>query len=203
MQMPIMVAHHLTGISHRRLFEALMDVDGAKYPELSALQDFFEKSAAGMQEGGPEYTFSQDWLGIYWPMDEYAFIQLAITGRLDAFYAEARAALMGLIGHELSADGAKAVHDAFELNRQLICLPSRAGPVEVATGFDILGFCTGVRDGTPVALAPKPTAVRIDRSARTFASFNDWCREVVWWGNKKGAYLYTGKAVEKEIAGHY
>jgi hypothetical protein len=26
---------------------------------------------------------------------------------------------------------------------------------------------------------------------------------VVWWGNKKGAYLYTNSSFERELAGHY
>lgn len=203
MQMPIMVAHHLTGINHRRLFEALMDVDGTKYPELRKIQDFYEHSAAAMQEGGPEYTYSAEWLGIYWPMDEYAFIRLVAEAKIDAIYAEARKILTELLAADLSANGRVALDDAFDLNRQLVCQPSAKGSMEIKTRHDILGFCNAVRNGTPVDLKTESTIVRVDREARTFASFNDWCREVVWWGNKKGAYLYTGKAVEKEIAGHY
>jgi hypothetical protein len=203
MQMPLMVAHHLTGASHRRLFEALMDVDGKRFPALRGLQDFFEKSASAMQEGGPEYTYSADWLGVYWPMDEYAFIQLVAENKLDSFYAEAKTVLMEITANELSGDARAALSDAFDLNRQLVCQPQLSGTIEITTDYDVLGFCNGVRNGTPADLAPKKTTVRVDRSARKFATFNDWCREVVWWGNKKGAYLYTGKAVEKEIAGHY
>ena len=203
MQMPIMVAHRLTGMSHRRLFEALMDVDGARYPELRKLQEFFEKAAAAMQDGGPEYTYSAEWLGVYWPMDEYAFIKLVAEDTVDAFYAEAKTILLELTAGDLSADGRVALEEAFELNRQLICKPFGRGTTEVTTTHDILGFCNAVRNGTPADLNPKKTTVRIDRGARTFKAFNDWCREIVWWGNKKGAYLYTGKAIEKEIAGHY
>jgi len=203
MQMPIMVAHHLTGINHRRLFEALMDVDGAKYPELKKIQDFFEESAASMQQGGPEYTYAADWLGVYWPMDEYAFIRLVAEAKIDTVYAEAKAIMTSLLANELSPDGRKTLEESFDLNRQLVCQPSLKGTMEIKTSHDILGFCTAVRNGTPADLNPKPTTVRVDRGARTFSTFNDWCREVVWWGNKKGAYLYTGKAVEKEIAGHY
>ncbi len=203
MQMPIMVAHHLTGISHRRLFEALMEADGTRYPELLKLQDYFEQAASAMQQGGPEYTYSSEWLGIYWPMDEYAFIKLIAEDRIDAFYAEAKAILLDIAKTDITADGRIALEEAFELNRQLICRPFGRGVAEVATHHDILGFCNGVRDGIPADLKPKATTIRIDRGARTFGTFNDWCREIVWWGNKKGAYLYTGKAIEKEIAGHY
>ena len=36
-----------------------------------------------------------------------------------------------------------------------------------------------------------------------FEDFQAWCREVVWWGNKKGAYLYPNRSVEKQLAGHF
>jgi len=33
----------------------------------------------------------------------------------------------------------------------------------------------------------------IDRTSETWNSWEDWCEKVVWWSNKKGAYLYTCK----------
>jgi hypothetical protein len=45
--------------------------------------------------------------------------------------------------------------------------------------------------------------VRIDRSSKRYEDFQAWSREVVWWGNKKGAYLYTNQIVEKQLAGHF
>ena len=40
------------------------------------------------------------------------------------------------------------------------------------------------------------------------ADFDRWCREVVWWGNKKGAYLYQNRSgnsplpSDRQLAGH-
>ena len=31
---------------------------------------------------------------------------------------------------------------------------------------------------------------RVDRAAAVWSSWEDWMRQVVWYGNKKGAYLY-------------
>ena len=44
---------------------------------------------------------------------------------------------------------------------------------------------------------------RIDRSSHVWDSWDDWCREVIWWGNKKGAYLYGVKEHEPQISGHF
>ena len=48
-------------------------------------------------------------------------------------------------------------------------------------------------------------AVEVDRASKSYDDFQKWCREIVWWGNKKGAYLYAPRAAEitPELAGHY
>ena len=44
-----------------------------------------------------------------------------------------------------------------------------------------------------------------DRTSKPYDDFQKWCREIVWWGNKKGAYLHAPRAAEitPELAGHY
>jgi len=45
----------------------------------------------------------------------------------------------------------------------------------------------------------------VDRASKPYDDFQKWCREIVWWGNKKGAYLYSPRsaAITPELAGHY
>ena len=38
----------------------------------------------------------------------------------------------------------------------------------------------------------------IDRTSDTWDSWEDWCEKVVWWSNKKGAYLYDCLVTESE-----
>ena len=47
--------------------------------------------------------------------------------------------------------------------------------------------------------------IEIDRTSKPYDDFQKWCREIVWWGNKKGAYLHAPRAAEitPELAGHY
>ena len=53
--------------------------------------------------------------------------------------------------------------------------------------------------------------VLIKRKEAVYTDFQKWCREVVWWGNKKGAYLYNSDVIEKssvegdvgKLAGHF
>jgi hypothetical protein len=62
-----------------------------------------------------------------------------------------------------------------------------------------------VRNGEPAPLREAPVLVEIDRMSRRYDDFQKWCREIVWWGNKKGAYLYapTAREITPELAGHY
>ena len=51
----------------------------------------------------------------------------------------------------------------------------------------------------------KSMVVEVDRTGKPYDDFQKWCREIVWWGNKKGAYLYApnATAITPELAGHY
>ena len=130
-----MHAAHKQGRSYREMIEAFM---AARSPVLDWINCLFEDEAEAIQKGGPEYVFSEKFLGIYWPADEYAFMALVSDDILDEFYEEA-----AVIVRDVDTETKK--------NQNLIILP----------------------DG----------------------DFQKWCREVVWWGNKKGGYL-------RPLAGH-
>jgi len=38
----------------------------------------------------------------------------------------------------------------------------------------------------------------IDRTREIWDSWEDWCEKVVWWSNKKGAYLYDCLVTESK-----
>ena len=130
-----MHAAHAKGRSYREMIEAFMEADSQV---LGVINRVFQNEAQSIQEGGPEYIYSEGYLGIYWPADEYVFINMARQGILDDFYAEANQVI-------------RDVNAETKENQNLLNLP----------GDD----------------------------------FQKWCREVVWWGNKKGGYL-------RPLAGH-
>ena len=74
----------------------------------------------------------RDWLGIYWPADEYAFIKLTSQNKLAAFYEEAARLLPGLIKQSWPLlEG--AVREAITLNAALISQPFVRDDITVAT----------------------------------------------------------------------
>jgi len=203
LQIPLVVLHALGGIGYRRLIEAFMGVETAHLPLLGGIRDFFVDSARAIQAGGPEYVYSREWLGIYWPADEYVFIKLTAERSLDRFYGEARAVLEGLLATEASVLPAGALDDAVTLNRSLVKQPHERDDVVVRMTHDILAFYRDALTGTPSGLRAAPVSYVIDRSSERWTNLEAWSREVVWYGNKKGAYLYGNRAAAAELAGHY
>lgn len=201
-QLPILLARHLAGTTYGSLLRGFTEIDPARFPLLHDIQTFFLSEAAAIQEGGPEYVYSPDWLGIFWPADEYVFIRMTAKGELDAFYREAHRRLLEIVGDAPSVP-ARALEDAVALNRALVRQPFVADVLEVGTEYDVLGFVRGILQGEPKPLEESPRVVRVDRRSPSWDDFGSWCREVVWWGNKKGAYLYGSDSVEVQLAGHY
>jgi hypothetical protein len=81
--------------------------------------------------------------------------------------------------------------------------PFQTQDLDVQSNYNIWEYYRGVLRGEPVPLVEKPVTYHIDRTSQAYWTWADFCREVIWYGNKKGAYLYTNTQVEPQIAGIY
>jgi hypothetical protein len=83
--------------------------------------------------------------------------------------------------------------------------PFARSDLEVRLAYDLLGYWRKVLNGEEAVLRREPLIVQVDRTSKPYYDFQKWCREIVWWGNKKGAYLYSPRAaaITPELAGHY
>ena len=208
-QIPFILIHELTGIAYREMFERFMEVSRSRYPVLGEIRDFFIDEARSIQKGGPEYVYSEKWLQIYWPADELVFIKLTAEGRFDAFYKEVSELLVDIVKSSGSVVPLDAVTDAIRLNHALVSQPFVSEDTSVSLRYNILEFWRGIREGRPVPLQEGAFSILVERSRSHYADFDRWCREVVWWGNKKGAYLYSNRsggqpvASDRQLAGHF
>lgn len=203
LQIPFVVAHEMSGIGYGELVERFCAADAGRFPTLAGIQSFFMDFALSIQEGGPEYVFSEEWLGIYWPADEYVFIRLYVEGKLDAFFHESRALLVQLVTDVSPTMSCDALDEAFELNRAMLKIPSNCDDVEVVTDHDVLAFYRSIISGTDTAIRRGRTINRIQRSTDRWSDLQDWCRRLVWYGNKKGAYLHMEVEPQPVPAGHH
>ncbi|WP_428660066.1 B12-binding domain-containing radical SAM protein [Reyranella sp.] len=204
-QIPLILAHGISGISYRDMIEAFMAADPARFPLIAGINDFFESEARSIQQGGSEYVFSKDYLNIYWPADEYIFVKLTAEGTFDAFYAEAGRLLAETLSARYGSLPMEVIDEAVRLNHALVNQPFATENRTIRLRYDLLGYWHAVRNGEQALLREVPVLVEIDRLGKRYDDFQKWCREIVWWGNKKGAYLYspTAKEITPELAGHY
>ena len=204
-QIPLIMAHGICGISYRDMIEAFMVADPKRFPTIGWINAFFESEARSIQAGGSEYVFSKEYLNIFWPADEYIFVKLTAEGKFDAFYAEAGRLLTETVNARHSGLPMDVIDEAVRLNHALVHQPFVHDKLEVRLRYDLLDYWHKVRGGEQALLREVPLVVEIDRAAKPCDDFQKWCREIVWWGNKKGAYLYTPRAaaITPELAGHY
>lgn len=187
---PLILLHRTTGISYRRLIEALIDAPEDEFPTLAETHSFFTEKARSIQNGGIEYCPAPEWLNIYWPVDEYVFIKLCKEGRLDGFYQEATEALLRFFRDRNVIVDDDLLLQAVLLNKMLLKLPFVSGDITLHLSYNILEFWKAVRCMEPIPLLRNQYAYRIDRTSERWKSWEEWYRYVVWYENKKGAYLH-------------
>lgn len=202
LQIPIIVVHSLTGISYRELLESFLDI-GKEFPILSEIRDFFFNEARKIQKGGVEFKHAPDWLNIYWPHDEYVFIQLSVERKLPDFYKEAEKVFHDLLKKQAMDLPEGVVSDAIQLNQKLIKQPFIEEDAEVGVSYNVKEIYRAALVGKKMNLEYGCRKYRIDRTSERWTSWEQWYREVVWWGNRKGAYLYGNICKDIELEGHY
>ena len=205
LQIPLVLACKKLNVGYREIFEAFMKVDAAAYPLLGEIRDFFLREGRAIQQGGAEYMYSEEWLGIYWPHDEYIFIKMTAEGRFADFYREADGLLNEIAARRAPEADIELLAEAVRVNYLLVNQPFAGDDLAVETASNLLEFYQAVRNSEDVPLRRKPSTIRINRRGQSRDDFQTWCREIVWWGNKKGAYLYghVPAPVSLELAGHY
>ena len=202
LQIPLILIHQVCGISFRQLTELFMR-KGINGDTISEINSFFTEKAKDIQSGGFEFCNSPDWLDIWWPADEYMFIKLCRENKLDIFYQEARELLKLFLDSQFIDFPTDLLDQSIMLNRELVKLPFQEEDTYITTSYNIWEFFQSVLVGKPILLDEVGCTYHINRAGFSWSSWEKWYREVVWYGNKKGAYLYGNDQIERQYAGHY
>ncbi len=202
-QIPIAVAHKTTGVGYKEIFTAFARENLEKYPTLSFIRNYFTAKAYNIQNGGEEYCHSEKFLDIFWPADELVLIELIHNNQIDLFYQEAICLLKEILGHDYLSVY-PIIHEAGELNKILLKRPFQTEDTTFTGKYNIWEFYQGILRGEEIPVEEKEIVYNIDRTTLKYDNWDDYCREVIWYGNKKGAYLYTNNIMpDKQIAGLY
>ncbi len=195
LQIPFVILRQ-TGLSYGELIEFFSEgkfndfCENGNFPILTEIRQFFIDKARDIQNGGYEFCHAPDWLNIFWPADEYVFIKLCIEAKLAQFYSESMRALSALARARGIEIDLRVLSDAIRLNQNLIKLPNCPTDIPVAAAFNIWEHYRSVIVNRLVPLEEQTIFYQINRSCEQWASWPDWLEKVVWWGHRKGAYIY-------------
>ena len=193
LQVPFVILSRQYSVEFRKLIELFMA--NKAFSILSEISSFFIEKAVDIQNGGPEFCKSEKWLNIWWPADELVFIKLCAELKLDDFYSQAEK-LIGDYLHSRECVGYSGIlTDSIALNRNLIKLPFKNTDVDVNLSFNIWDVYYGALRGEDVNIQKGYFCYRIDRTTHKWGSWDDWCREVIWYQHKKGAYIYNCRSL--------
>jgi tRNA A37 methylthiotransferase MiaB len=191
LQIPFVVLHELYNLEYGRLIEAIAQANRQRYPVTGALVQFFHEKARDIQNGGWEYCPSEDWLGIVWPANQYALIQLVSAGTLQQFYTEVKDIILQYVDARVADYAPNLILEAIEFNRKLVCIPQATTDLRVRLQHNLWEFYQGILSGSPVALERKDCAYGVWRTRPTFPQFTDWLEYVIFCHNNKHSYLYN------------
>ena len=190
LQIPFVIIHEIYGISYKEIIEAFM----TKHDEQTMLTDIisgFEQKSASILNGDSEYGKSKKWLNLSWYPDELQLITIIFEGNVDRFYDEAETRLTAVVKNHATIKNISIISDAIRLNRVMLKQPFLNNNIQIKINSNVWEIYQAVLNGNEFTLKTGCFEHEIDRTTQHWESWDDWCRDVIWYGNKRGKYLYS------------
>jgi radical SAM superfamily enzyme YgiQ (UPF0313 family) len=189
LQIPFLVLNKNYSLTFKQLIEWFLISDN-EFPIISGIVSLFNERASAIQTGDTEYIPSKEWLNIYWPADEFVFIKLCTANNLVKFYDEVKRVILRNFQKSDISMPESLLNNALTANFELIKLAFIKENKEIELNYNILEFYQAALMGKVIPLKEGSFYYEILRSQKTWDSWPDWCREAIWYGTKKGDYLY-------------
>lgn len=192
-QIPLIILHEKYGLDYKEIIEQCIQNDEKNYPVLSRITKFFIEKAQRIQKGEEEFCQSKEWLTMWWPADELMHITICAENILNNFYSEAKARIFYYLNEKSIVFDKRMLHEAIELNKSLMKLPFQKNDQEITLSYNLWESYRSILAGEHIQIEKKTMKYVIDKTTKIWNSWEDWAREVIWWENKKGAYMYKIK----------
>ncbi len=197
LQIPFILLTKFVSVNLRELIEAFMNQKD--HSRITEILNFFIEKANEIQAGGNEFVASREWLNIWWPADEYMFIKLC-RENLDEFYKQSEQLLFEFIKQNSLDFSQQFLTEGIKLNKSLIKLPNCNQDLEINCSYNIYELYQSALEEQALSLREGSFKYLVNRSKESWCNLEDWLMEVVWYGTKRGAYLYDCKSVSLKKA---
>ena len=191
LQIPFIILHEIGNLPYKDLFELFLKRE-SKASVISDILVAFEEKAMQIQNGGIEFSESTEWLNISWFPDELAFIELSASRRLQDFFTEAEKRLIAFTAG-FNKIPSEMISQAVFLNQSLMKQPFVKDDSVIHSEYNLWEVYQAVIKGNSVEIQKGDYRYLIDRTSQSWNSWENWCREVIWYGNKRGDYIYSLK----------
>jgi len=195
LQIPLTILHNTSQVNFKELMEIFTRAEDSS-PVISEIHSFFINKARDIQNGEGEFCQSKKWLNIWWPADELILIKLCTENKLNAFYEEAKQRIKGFVQERNLNFPLHLLDESIYLNQNLIKMPFQYDNLNIQLSHNIFEVYRAALKRTSIPIKKGSYNYCINRKDKTWSSWEDWCREVIWYENKKGAYLYICHAAE-------
>ncbi|MEI6056118.1 MAG: radical SAM protein [Lentisphaerota bacterium] len=196
-QIPFIILHETCAIPYKDLFEIFISIND-RLPMLARILSCFIEKAENISAGGSEYSYSRKWLNISWYPDELMFITICAEDNLEQFYSEVSDCLLLWTKEHAYAIDPAIISESIRLNYSIIKQPSFSENVLFESNYNIWEVYQGILKGEAITMQKGTFEYLIDKTTQKCASWENWCREVVWYGNKRGDYIYSASKIVKD-----
>lgn len=211
-QIPLLVITDLTKVEVGEQIDKIISVvenNSMKFPVLTEINNLFTKKAISIQQGDVEYTWDPKLIDVYWPMDEYAFIEIVVSGKISEVYSEFRNAIYMVLMENVSKEVQEIIFSSIHLNKSLLNLPKVYDIDFILTSNEkeiLKIYLSNIMPHVDVN-----TLVFTHEFKKSGMSLEDWQRKVVWYGHRSGEYLKKfyqsnvqgNQTLVNELPGHY
>ncbi len=194
LQIPLIFMVEILKIEFENIIDLFMHPNN-KYPTFQYIYDLFTEQAHTIQQGGSEYIPLTKFSNLYWPVDEFAMINLISENKLKSFYIEASEILLKYIKDNDYTFYEELFKEAVYVNSKLIKRPFVNNDLYLTTKYDILLMYKKMllNDSAKLLVKLDNSTYRIYRSNTMWKDYSIWAKEVIWFGGKRGDYLYNFK----------
>lgn len=205
LQIPLIILHKEYGIDYGSVIKLFCEdfCEYGQFPIFAEIRNLFLQTAEKMRKGGEEFIHATQWLDIFWPPEEYALIKLCTENKLEAFFREAEQVLFQYLSRNNITVSASLLRESITLNKVLVKVPFQTDDTELSLTSNVWDIYKAFLVGEKIPLVHGQYGYTIDRTTEKWDSWEEWCEKMVWWSNRRGAYLYGNKNPHIEIAGHH
>ena len=199
LQIPLLFEHKFNKKSFKFLFEDLMNLrNKKKYKVIESVIESLYEHANSITRGQPEFKLKKDRLDIFWPPGEFEYINILKNNMFDEFFEEAK---HYLLSNSIDQNHNEIINECLILNKKMMRLPFEIKDVTLNFKFNILECYNSMLQNLNFNLKKQQNKNLIIKSDFTFNNWDDWMREVIWYGHRSGKY--TCKVTNDQMKFNY